>query len=692
MLRNCPNLLYNYKDRMFLFFINGGLLMRSIKQKLIVLVGGLFIVICFWLSVVSYLNASKVLTNSTKESMESVAEQTSNLITSSIEGNLREMESVAARKDLLTSAVSKEYKIKVLHDEAERVGCQRMTLIDLNGDSFNGNGKEQNLGDREYFIKASQGTSNLTDPIIGKSTGDLLVFYAVPIWDGSRVAGVLQSVHDGTNLSELTNEVQYGTNGFAYLISDQGQIIAHPDNELVMSCFNIIEKANEDSSYADYAKTIQEVIANEKGFAEYKINGVNKYIGYAQVEGTSWKVIVEIDKSEILANLNSLRNSTIITSLFFIIIGVVVAFLIASNISRGIRFSSERLEVLAGGDLRPADNNGKFLEKKDEIGDMTRAMQTMSESLSNTLKKIKNSSANIDEQSVSLSVTSDEISSVSQNVAESITEIAHGTVTQSEGLANISQVLGEFGSKVDDIVVEIQDVNHTSMNINDKAVASSKEMQNIGVSVKKVEEQFMSFRNQINKLGENVTEINQFIDVINQIATQTNLLALNASIEAARAGEAGKGFAVVAEEIRALAEQTAKSSDKISQLVLGISKETGDIVAESKVMDGELVQQREVINDSIESFNSIIEAIDEVLPKINAVENSVDDLNNKKNIIMENVDNVASVAVEVSDSAETISAAAEEMSASITEMARIADTLKDHAKEMNDSVNEFIVE
>jgi len=291
-----------------------------------------------------------------------------------------------------------------------------------------------------------------------------------------------------------------------------------------------------------------------------------------------------------------------------------------------------------------------------------------------------------------LSVTSDEISSVSQNVAESITEIAHGTVTQSEGLANISQVLGEFGSKVDDIVVEIQDVNHTSMNINDKAVASSKEMQNIGVSVKKVEEQFMSFRNQINKLGENVTEINQFIDVINQIATQTNLLALNASIEAARAGEAGKGFAVVAEEIRALAEQTAKSSDKISQLVLGISKETGDIVAESKVMDGELVQQREVINDSIESFNSIIEAIDEVLPKINAVENSVDDLNNKKNIIMENVDNVASVAVEVSDSAETISAAAEEMSASITEMARIADTLKDHAKEMNDSVNEFIVE
>ena len=217
-------------------------------------------------------------------------------------------------------------------------------------------------------------------------------------------------------------------------------------------------------------------------------------------------------------------------------------------------------------------------------------------------------------------------------------------------------------------------------------------MKEISDSVEKVEELFETFREKIDSLGNNISEINQFTNVINEISSQTNLLALNASIEAARAGEAGRGFAVVAEEIGHLAEQSQESSEKISQLVVGISQETNKIIDETAVMDTELTQQSDVIKKTIESFQDIIVSIDEVLPKISTAETTIKELDELKDTIVKDVEEISAVSAQVSASSQDISAAAEELSASMHEMTSIAVTLKDSTGEMRDSVEEFKVE
>ncbi len=665
--------------------------MKSIKQRLIVSVGVLVLAVCLVLGIGSYYAASGVLESTTETNLKEIAKQSSGTISSLVSGNLKEINAIAAREDLEDTKRTPEEKVAILTKEVERIGCLRMAYIETNGESYSTNGKSQNLSDREYFTKAMAGESSVTDPSIGKSTGELLVFYGAPIKSNGQVVGVLQEIRDGNNLSSLAGEVTVGKTGFAYLINDQGTVIAHKDTDLVMDETNIIEKAKSDSSYTSWSEAVSNAIAKKKGFTTYRYGGVDYYAGFAQVEGTSWEVMVVIKKSEILSGLHTLMNQTVLISVLALIAGILVAYIIASRIARGIKASSSALELLAGGDLTisVADD---LLKKKDEVGEMSRAMHHMSGSFSKAICRIKGNSSEIDEQSELLSRTSDEISQVSQNVAESITEIANGTVTQSENLNRISEILRDFGQMMSQVVQQIQDVDQASTSVSGQAMSSREEMTKINASVAKVGELFESFRQKIDALGESITSINEFTSVINQIATQTNLLALNASIEAARAGEAGRGFAVVAEEIGHLAEQSQESSENISELVKGISDETRKIIEETSTMDSELNKQSEVIRNTIDSFQEIIVSIDNVLPKINTAEETIKEVDSLKDVIVDNVDEISNVANLASNTSQDISAAAEELSASIHEMSGIADRLKNSTGDMRHSVDEFKVE
>ena len=665
-------------------------MMKSIKTKLVVLFGLLIGIICIGLGIVSFISSSNVLKSNLNKTLPKIAEQTASNFQGRIEGELNSVAAIAARPDINNPNNSLQDKLLILSSEVTRTGCNRLSYIDKDGKLTNTLGGTSNVKERDYFKKAMSGTSSVSDPLVNKTDGSIMVTYAVPIKYNNEIVGVLASAQDGNNLSDLTDQVKFGQTGTAFMINNTGVAIANLNRDLVIQMNNVIEEAKKDTNLQGLANVEAKMISGETGLGQYKYSGVDKFVGYAPVQGTNWFVGVSVEKNEILSELDTLQISVLVSSIVFILIGLGIIYIIANSISKGIKSTSKHMELLAEGNLCE-EVSTRYLKSKDEIGVMTNAMKLMQESLGTMIKKIKENSSNINEQSENLASISEEIASVSQNVTEAITEVAKGTSNQSDELINITDILDEFSNKLSGMVREIQVVDSNSREISLMANDSSSEMKGLNQSVTNVSNSFKEFYSKVISLGKDINEINEITSLINSIAEQTNLLALNAAIEAARAGESGKGFSVVAEEIKKLAEQSKESSQNISKLISVISNNADTIVQESSTMDYEMRNQGKIIDNSIISFKKIIQAVDEVIPKIETVKSSADNIENDKNAILTRIDGLSSISVEVSASAEEISASSEEMNASTEEVASSAQILSNMTNEMIGEVNKFKV-
>ncbi len=185
--------------------------------------------------------------------------------------------------------------------------------------------------------------------------------------------------------------------------------------------------------------------------------------------------------------------------------------------------------------------------------------------------------------------------------------LSSDALSQAEELAvtvNSVQMMTASIKRVAESARESEEVARTA---SATALRGGEAVERTVAGIQEIRETVAESTRKVKRLAESSQQISQIVSVISQIASRTNLLALNASIEAARAGESGKGFAIVADEVRQLADRSAKALKEIEQIVLQIQSETGSVMAAMEQGTQQVIQGTKLAEQAKRSLDDIIQ-------------------------------------------------------------------------------------
>jgi methyl-accepting chemotaxis protein len=361
------------------------------------------------------------------------------------------------------------------------------------------------------------------------------------------------------------------------------------------------------------------------------------------VQDTLHQLVLEImERNNALRSSNSQTAATIRT-LFILVasISILLCFIFIGafglNLNKGIRKIHQFSMAFGKGDLTQT----LTLKTKDELGDLAQSLNQAVTNTSTLLKQIDEYSSELGASCQEISATSEEILAQMQTIDQSTVHIAEGSGQTSSALGDVSLSTKAVSSICSDLSEKVVEGNGASLEIKERA---SQMKSQTSTSIETSHSLYSEKRAAILaalKEGEVVKEIEVMATVISSIAAQTNLLALNAAIEAARAGEAGKGFAVVADEVRTLAEQSAKTVGQIQQITKAVyeafhkvSQNTNEVlgfIENTVIKDYELFLQTGkqyekdalYVRNLIENFASSTEEISSAIGQITLAIESV---------------------------------------------------------------------
>lgn len=479
-----------------------------------------------------------------------------------------------------------------------------------------------------------------------------------------------------------------------YIIGESGYVFATDD-----SFVGVMMPENEGSDLSkvkseDGIDIGTEIVTagNNNEFITYKM--VNPLSGHSEEKMTyaekepnwGWTIASTAYVSDFSDEAYKLATRIgVITGLSLIVFGL-ISYLYSNRLSKPLIVMSKELNRAASGDL-----SGKevVVNSKDEISRLADDFNYMRAEMKKLIQQASDSAEQVAASSEELSASAVETASATKEISSSMQVVADASDYSYLSLMETSQTLEQVTHAIQNLAESSGAISETGMTVSGEAKEGNVLVEKTVQQIHSIHHKVIESEEVLQLLQSSTNEIGEITMAITEIADQTNLLALNAAIEAARAGEHGKGFAVVADEVRKLAEQSQRSTNKIASLIEHIQR---NMTSSSKAMDtvkDEVQMGLDVVKATEVKFKEIVDGMNHMGIKVSDMAATVEQMSASAEEITATVHNIATHAKETSSHSQQVAAAAEEQLAAMEEINSSSDSLSKLAMSLQTQIGKF---
>ncbi len=533
------------------------------------------------------------------------------------------------------------------------------------------------------------------EPYIYELQGEkkLITSIVAPVVINGKTLGMSGVDISLDNIHAVVSEYSFYNTGFAGLLSNEGNVISHRNEELIDT--NYFEsdamKVHERND-----KVKEAVHAGEKMMIEGASNllktEVYRLFIPIEIDGiaTPWSAFLSAPVDEVAKEAKQLTTTIIISSAAVTVILAGLILFVTRSIVFPIRSAVSEGHEMAKGNFM-IEMNSKMLKRKDEIGDLARIFTTISESMRELIGRVQDSSKMVLQSANAMDEGANQSASAANEVATAIEEISQAAEEQMQSAEESAKAMEDMSEGVQRVAHSASAVSETANDVTEQANEGQETVRNAVMQMEQIQKETNATKEVIEQLQTDAEQIESIVSMITDISEQTNLLALNAAIEAARAGEAGQGFAVVADEVRKLADETKESAHHIQQIVETIQSHSEQATASMDANDREVKEGMARIAAVGEMFEQIIHSVQEVVSEIEDLAAVAEEMSSMSEEVAAASEEISSNAELAAGNTQQVAASAEQQLATMEEMKQTSQSLKDLVLQLHELLSQFRV-
>lgn len=591
---------------------------KTMKQKIVSYVMSVSILLGVVLTIIMIINSLVSTSSILSDNLQMMAKTSSQNVSSNLHLLTDRMANLSLEKALLDESAGIKEKQEVLDERKTRIEFVWLAVYDLEGQKLYGDdAAPDSIADEKYYTYLTK-TSNISigEPYYSDNIWQLSV--GVPLNNEEGSFAYLIGSYKYDLLNDVLSNINIGVRGSAYIINEEGAIIADKDMANMEEQQNVYDLYGSKKNNAIF----DAMINYQTGSELMNLHHVKHYVAYSPVAGTNWTLIIDAPRGDFM---KTLFVSIIVCILLASALLIAARFTIAQaagKISDSLSLSTERLTSLSEGNLK---DEVILAQTEDEAEILTEALSKTINNIDSYIDNLKTSLGYLSEGdysqevpdtfigdfaairdaltniTMSLNQTMYQINSASAAVNQNSSEVSGYAKRLYDGSKEQSVALDRLNESIHIITEKIRLINESARQV--KICTGGAEDK-----VAQGKQQMDSMLGTMNNIYSNMQEITKISHLIDDISSQTSLLALNASIEAARAGESGRGFAIVAQQIGVLADQTADALKLTGDIILqaNLSIEEGLTTAKATA------ESFQEINKATEEFKGISNQIERV--------------------------------------------------------------------------------